>query len=75
MDKKMICGVMLTAIGFVFSVICFIHVLLHPWNYEGIDGLLGSLLGTDTLVPTIVSLAVMVSGLTICFRQAFQKEK
>lgn len=75
MDKKMICGVMLTVIGFVFSVICFINVSLHPWNYEGIDGLLGSLLGIDTLVPSIVSLAVMVSGITICFWQAFQKEK
>ena len=75
MDKKMICGVMLTVIGFVFSVICFANTLLHPGVYNDIDGLLGSMLVRDTLVPSIVSLAVMVSGLTICFRQAFQKEK
>lgn len=71
----MVCGVMLTVIGFVFSVICFINALLHPWNYEGIEGLLGSLLGTDTLVPFIISLVVMALGLLICFWSAFRKEK
>lgn len=75
MDKKMTCGIMLTVIGFVYSVICFIHTLLHPWNYEGIEGILGSLLGEDTLFPFVLSLAVMVWGLSICFWRAFREEK
>lgn len=75
MDKKMACGVMLTVIGFVYSVICFINALLHPCNYDGIDGLLGAFLGRDTLTLFIISLVVMALGLLICFWSAFRKEK
>lgn len=75
MDKKMVCGIMLTVIGFVVFVICFINLLLHPYDYNGITGLYGSLLGTDTLVPFVTSLVVMVLGLFICFWNAFRKER
>lgn len=75
MDKKMVCGILLTIIGLVFSAFCFINAVQNPWNYNGIDGLLGSLLGTDTLIPFIISLLVMVLGLAICFWRAFRKEE
>lgn len=75
MDKKMVCGILLTIIGLVFSAFCFINAVLNPWNYNGIDGLLGSLLGTKTLIPFIISLIVMVLGLALCFWRAFRNEK
>ena len=59
----------------IFSAFCFINAVLNPWNYNGIEGLLGSFLGTNTLVPFILSLIVMVLGLAICFWRAFRKEK
>ena len=73
MDKKMVCGILLTMTGLVFSALCFVNAVLNPWNYNGIDGLLGSLLGTKTLIPFIASLTVMVLGLVLCFWRAFRK--
>ena len=75
MDKKIVCGILLTIIGLVLSAFCFINAVLNPWNYNGIDGLLGSLLGTKTLIPFIISLIVMVLGLALCFWRAFRNEK
>lgn len=75
MDKKMVCGILLTMIGLVFSAVCLTNAVLNPWNYNGMEGLLGSLLGTNTLVPFIISLVVMALGLVICFWRAFRKEK
>ena len=42
----MVCGILLTVIGFCTFFFCFVYAILHPWNYNGTDGLLGSLLGT-----------------------------
>lgn len=75
MNKKMLFGILLTAIGLIFSVICFINALLHPWNYNGIGGLYGSFLGTQTLVPFVVALLVMCIGLVICYVEAYRKNK
>ena len=71
MDKKMIVGVLLTLIGLVFSAFCFFDAVLNPCNYNGIEGLLGAFLGQHTLIPFIISLAVMAAGLGICFWRAF----
>lgn len=73
MDKKMICGVLVTMIGLIFSVFTFIYSALNPCIYNGIDGLLGSLLGTDMLIPFIISMIVMLSGLGYCFWCAYKK--
>lgn len=75
MDKKMTCGVLLTLIGFVFSAFCFFHAVLNPWTYNGINGLLGAFLGNETLVPFIISIIIMIAGLTICFVRAYKSEK
>ena len=45
----------------MFSSFCFIYAVMNPWNYNGINGLLGSFLGTQTLVPFIISTAATVS--------------
>ena len=46
MEPKLLCGLLLTLVGLVFSSICFIYAVMNPWNYNGINGLLGSFLGT-----------------------------
>ena len=47
---------------------------MAPCNYKGINGLLGSFLGTQTLVPFIISTAAMCAGLILCFYVAFHKD-
>ena len=44
MEPKLLCGLLLTLVGLVFSSICFIYAVMNPWNYNGINGLLGSFL-------------------------------
>ncbi len=73
--KKTVCGVLVTVIGLVFSVVCLVYAMQHPWNYKGIDGLMGSLLGTKMLIPLILSFIVMLSGLVYCFWSAYQKDE
>lgn len=72
MNKKMIFGMLLTVIGAVFTLFCFAYAVSHPWSYNGIDGLLGSFLGTHTLIPFLLSLTVMTAGVAICGWEAYR---
>lgn len=74
MDKKMVCGVLLTVIGLVFSIFALAYASMHPWDYNGIDGLLGSLLGTQMLTPLILSMTAMLAGLGIAFGVRIEKK-
>lgn len=74
MNKKMVCGVLTTVVGLVFSAFCFFYTVMNPCIYNGIGGLMGSFLGADTLIPFIVSTAVMCIGLLLCFAEAFRKK-
>jgi len=73
MNNKMIFGVLVTVIGLVFSAFSFIYAALNPWNWNGIDGLLGSFLGTHMLLPFLIGTAAMIAGLVICFLEAYRK--
>lgn len=73
MDKKMICGILLVIIGVSFSVVCLIYAALNPTIYNHSSGLVATLLGTDMLLPLIISLLIMFSGLSVCFWNAFKK--
>lgn len=48
MAPKLLCGLLLTLVGLMFSSFCFIYAVMNPCNYNGINGLLGSFLGTQT---------------------------
>ena len=71
----MIFGELLTVVGLVFAGFSFIYAAANPWNWNGIDGLLGSFLGTHMLIPFVISMAVMLTGLTICFFEAYRKDE
>jgi hypothetical protein len=75
MNSKIVFGVLLTIIGFVFSAFSFIWAALNPWDWNGISGLLGSFLGTNMLIPFVIGTIVMLIGLLICFVEAFHKGK
>ena len=69
--KKMLFGALLTVIGLVFSAFSFIWAAANPWNYNGIDGLLGSFLGTGMLAPFIISFLLMTGGLVIVWYETY----
>ena len=73
-NKKMVCGVLVTVVGLVFSAFCFFYTVMNPCNYNGTGGLMGAFLGADTLIPFIISTAVMCAGLLLCFIEAYRKQ-
>ena len=75
MNKKMKFGVLLTVVGLVLSGLFIIYAAMHPWDWNGIRGLLGSLLGTETVLPFLVSMSAMVTGLVICWKEAYRKDE
>ena len=57
MAPKLLCGLLLTLVGLVFSSFCFIYAVMNPWALTACE-----LLGTQTLVPFIISTAAMCAG-------------
>lgn len=58
---------------------CVFFVLLYlcrydPWTIMALTACWGSFLGTQTLVPFIISTAAMCAGLILCFYVAFHKD-
>ncbi len=74
MSEKMLFGTLVTIIGLVFSGFSFIYAALNPWNYNGIDGLLGSFLGTHMLIPFVLGMIILVIGLVLCYKAAYGKK-
>ena len=71
--KRMLLGMMLFFTGFVgMLTLCCISVF-KPWNYNGIEGLRGFLLGTNTTSIFVISCIICVIGLIICVIEYFRK--
>lgn len=72
--KRFFFGVLLIAIGFPFSLFCFVQAAINPWTYNGISGLMGSFLGTDMLIPFLLSTILVVAGLVVCALEAYRRK-
>ncbi|CVI72775.1 hypothetical protein NDGK_02708 [Clostridiales bacterium CHKCI001] len=71
--KKFICGIILCVIGFMFSFVCFIRTIYNPFMvYNDSEGLLASFLGNNTLLPFIISMLVLIAGVSICIYEAYK---
>lgn len=66
--KKMILGIVWQLMGFLGSIAILCSATLHQWDYNGITGILGSLLGLDLIIPFIVCITLFICGLVVCFK-------
>ena len=66
--KKMMLGIVWQLMGFLGSIAILCSATLHQWNYNGITGILGSLLGLDLIIPFIVCITLFICGLVVCFK-------
>ncbi len=71
--KKILCGALVALIGLAFSIVFLVYAMKHPWSYNDIEGLLGSLLGTKMFIPLIISLITMFSGVIYSFLCAYKE--
>lgn len=75
MYEKMILGVAWQILGFLGAIIILCFAAPHKWDYMGITGILGSLLGLELIVPLIVCVVLFVLGAVICFNEITSKDK
>ena len=52
--KKMILGIVWQLMGFLGSIIILCSAAPYQWDYNGITGILASLLGLDLIIPLII---------------------
>ena len=64
----MILGVVWQLMGFLGSIAILCSATLHQCNYNGITGVLGSLLGLELIIPFIICLTLFICGLVVCFK-------
>lgn len=66
--KKMILGIAWQLMGFLGSIAILCSAAVHQWDYNGITGVLGSLLGLELIIPFIVCITLFICGLVVCFK-------
>lgn len=64
--KKMILGIAWQLMGFLGSIAILCSAAVHQWDYNGITGVLGSLLGLELIIPFIVCITLFICGLVVC---------
>lgn len=67
--KKMLLGVVWQLMGFFGAIIILCSAAPHDWDYNGITGILGSLLGLGLVLPLIVCIVFFVLGAIICIKE------
>lgn len=64
----MILGIVWQLMGFLGSIAILCSATLHQCNYNGLTGVLGSLLGLELTIPFIICLTLFICGLVVCFK-------
>ena len=71
--EKMILGIVWQLMGFLGSIIILCSAAPYQWDYNGITGILGSLLGLDLIIPLIICIIFFICGTVVCFKAIGEK--
>lgn len=71
--KKLILGIVWQILGFFGAIIILCTAAPHRWNYDGITGIVGSLLGLDLMIPFIICIVLFILGAVVCFKGIQEK--
>ncbi|HPE15514.1 MAG TPA: hypothetical protein PK597_01020 [Oscillospiraceae bacterium] len=72
--KRSIFGMVLLVCGSAGYLTLRIFLSLHPWDYNGITGLRGALLGNNLRAPYVIFCAMGILGLVICIYEAYLRK-
>lgn len=64
--KKWILGLVWQALGFLGAIVILCSAAPHQWDYNGITGIAGSLLGLGLMIPFIACIVLFVAGVVLC---------
>ncbi len=71
--KKFAFGLLVSFIGLVFSAFSFMYAIMNPVSFNGTSNLFTHLSCNDLLFPFILSTAVMLAGVYLCWSEAYQR--
>lgn len=71
--KRMLLGGMLFVCGIIGILTFMVLAITEPWSYNGIEGLLGLLLGSGLLWAYILFSLMAAVGFIICLFEAYFK--
>lgn len=71
--KKLILGTVWQILGFVGGIIILCTAAPHPWDYNGITGIAGSLLGLGLMIPFLACAALFLVGGVLCCMEIKEK--
>ena len=69
--KKSNFGIMLFLVGATGYLIFSLYLSEHKYNYNGITGTYGALLGNDLLTPYVIVCAIGIIGIIICIYETY----
>lgn len=73
--KKMFFGALLLFCGIIGVNTIVVLSIVRPWTYNGIDGLAGFLLGTNTKGIFCAFVLMAIIGIGITFYEAYLRDK
>lgn len=71
--KKWVLGVVWQVMGFFGAIIILCAASPHQWDYHGITGIIGSLLGLDLMIPFVVCAIMFVVGVVISCKNIYKE--
>ena len=71
--KKVLLGIAWQAMGFFGAIMILCSAAPHDWDYQGVTGIEGSLLGLGLIVPFIICIILFILGLIFCFKGMKEK--
>ena len=71
--KKLILGLAWQILGFLGAIIILCSAAPHQWDYTGITGIVGSLLGLDLMIPLVICIVLFIVGGVFCYKGIREK--
>ena len=71
--KKLIFGLVWQILGFLGAIIILCAAAPHQWDYNGITGIVGSLLGLELMIPLVVCIVIFIVGSVFCYKEIREK--
>ena len=71
--KKWICGLVWQALGFLGAILVLCTAATQRWDYNGIEGIVGSLLGLELTIPLFVCIVIFIVGSVFLYKGLREK--
>lgn len=72
--KKMFFGALLAFCSIIEINVFVILSVIHPWDYNGITGLRGYLIGSGTTTIFALFCITFIIGMVICYNEAYKRK-